>query len=441
MKNDSEHEASKENLFSFIELMRLKLLFLLFIPIQISVNIILFLLGLGNICASLFISTSNKKIGIIIRFLVKLKVKLLLVTYSYDGSLNHLEIKKEEEISRFSSIYRLSALITFIFIWGVILLDHVFFWLRSLTKSIIGKSIEVPEKSLEDNIEDIVKSIYFLTGLTDKKPKWKSLDDTLLMAFFLIITALSIFFVGLRIGDFSVEFSITYTLVFVTIFAFFIPEFIESRKTFPKGIREEFGLTKPRSKIKDILVAIGIVAIELLIIYGIQLAIENDSKNWYVDSLGFKYYLAFSIRAGVTEEILFRGVFISLMKEKFGYIKSILFSSILFGISHWDSIFGSTTVLGSINRVISTFCAGIVFGYYFIVSKSLLGPIVAHTIYDVIVLMVYFQTDKLSNSAIHWISMSISFITMIITLIGLKLIYKDKEILIFRKKKNQVNLT
>ncbi|MBI4499101.1 MAG: CPBP family intramembrane metalloprotease [Chloroflexi bacterium] len=83
---------------------------------------------------------------------------------------------------------------------------------------------------------------------------------------------------------------------------------------------------------------------------------------------------------GFTEELLFRGVLQNDIAEVLGWKGGLFFSSLLFGIMHmtWRSV----PELGF------TFGAGLLLGYFYWRSRSLVGPIALHAVNNVVLVSI-----------------------------------------------------
>ncbi len=101
-----------------------------------------------------------------------------------------------------------------------------------------------------------------------------------------------------------------------------------------------------------------------------------------------------SLIPGIWEEVLFRGIVITLLLKKYSEKESILLSALLFGFFHnaglMNSIYYSDSalfynVIGVQLKVIHTFFSGIVYGYLFIKTKSLVPGMIVHYLYDTFV--------------------------------------------------------
>ncbi len=98
-----------------------------------------------------------------------------------------------------------------------------------------------------------------------------------------------------------------------------------------------------------------------------------------------------SLIPGIWEEVLFRGIIITLLLKKYSEKESILLSALLFGFSHnsnlMNSIYYSDStlfyhVIGVQFQVIFTFFWGIMFGYLFIKTKSLVPGMILHYLFN-----------------------------------------------------------
>ena len=83
----------------------------------------------------------------------------------------------------------------------------------------------------------------------------------------------------------------------------------------------------------------------------------------------------FAITPGICEEIMFRGIMMSSYEKK-GYVKSIFFTGVLFGIFHFN-----------IQNLLGPIFLGILFGYIVYKTNSLYTGIIAHTVNNSIALI------------------------------------------------------
>lgn len=83
---------------------------------------------------------------------------------------------------------------------------------------------------------------------------------------------------------------------------------------------------------------------------------------------------------GLGEELLFRGIIQRDMEEVFGWQSGLLLSSLLFGVMHLT--WRSTPELGF------TFLAGLLLGYVYFRTRSLVGPIAIHAVNNVMLVSI-----------------------------------------------------
>ena len=83
---------------------------------------------------------------------------------------------------------------------------------------------------------------------------------------------------------------------------------------------------------------------------------------------------------GLAEELLFRGILLNDLKMVFGWKTAILAQGAIFGIMHmtWRSSY----------EIAFTFFAGVMLGYFYYRTKSLIGPIVMHGINNILLISV-----------------------------------------------------
>jgi membrane protease YdiL (CAAX protease family) len=110
-----------------------------------------------------------------------------------------------------------------------------------------------------------------------------------------------------------------------------------------------------------------------------------------------RWFVLVAITAGMCEEILYRGFLIHYFRElpvSIGLIGALILSSCVFGFAHlYQGVVGivQTTILGAI------------FGLIFIVTGSLLLPMVLHALIDLRILLILKADDRplSSEATIH----------------------------------------
>jgi membrane protease YdiL (CAAX protease family) len=92
--------------------------------------------------------------------------------------------------------------------------------------------------------------------------------------------------------------------------------------------------------------------------------------------------IIFTINIGINEELYFRGIIMSLYKNNI--IKSIIVSSMLFGIAHITNAFDNTHFLYIIFKIMFTLVLGIIYAEITIITKSIIPGVIIHAIHDFI---------------------------------------------------------
>ena len=91
-----------------------------------------------------------------------------------------------------------------------------------------------------------------------------------------------------------------------------------------------------------------------------------------------------SINSGIYEEMLFRGLIITLLLKKYSELKSIIISAILFGLLHILNLFNvgnsitTADLFFSFGNVIWAFIIGLFYGFTFVKTKSVIPGIIVH---------------------------------------------------------------
>jgi len=93
---------------------------------------------------------------------------------------------------------------------------------------------------------------------------------------------------------------------------------------------------------------------------------------------------------GPAEELLFRGVLQGVLRDAFNTKISIFITSLLFGFIHTSAAGGFSNE--AMLYILTTFMLGIILGYIYELKESLIIPIVAHGIYNsILVIVAYYQ--------------------------------------------------
>ncbi|TFH11645.1 MAG: CPBP family intramembrane metalloprotease [Candidatus Thorarchaeota archaeon] len=162
----------------------------------------------------------------------------------------------------------------------------------------------------------------------------------------------------------------------------------------PQEIGSVLGLSQDKIKSRlaiGILVGfIFVMGIDMggTIVYGVFIDPTYPLQLHILNAELLGYMFIFFLTNAFMEETLFRGLLLNAAKTRFSSNVSILLSAIIFGLWHagWplvDGAMGGEALGGVATIVFFTIILGIFFGIYyerFSSSRSLLGPIAAHTI-------------------------------------------------------------
>ncbi len=101
------------------------------------------------------------------------------------------------------------------------------------------------------------------------------------------------------------------------------------------------------------------------------------------------FFITASIIAPIFEEIVFRGIFLTRISQKFGYGVGIFASSLLFGVLHMDG------------AIIGAFIFGVLLSIIYLKYKNILVNILIHGINNFIptILFVFQKDEKIGNGS------------------------------------------
>lgn len=121
--------------------------------------------------------------------------------------------------------------------------------------------------------------------------------------------------------------------------------------------------------------AIYVTLAVLVFSYGVVLLFREYVKQEYAVPMWW-YIVLTSLFYGVSEEMLFRGIFMNNLLVRYNnpYLVIILLS-VLFGLCHYDSLF----------HIILSFSYSCLFGYVYLKTKNLIYCILMHTVGDIII--------------------------------------------------------
>jgi membrane protease YdiL (CAAX protease family) len=96
----------------------------------------------------------------------------------------------------------------------------------------------------------------------------------------------------------------------------------------------------------------------------------------------------------IFEEMAFRGIVLTVFLSKYSEHKSIIFSSVGFGLMHLLNLTNGADMVWVMGQVVWAFVMGLFYGYVFIRTRSLLPPMIVHYLGNVFIssLVGYIQT-------------------------------------------------
>lgn len=110
-------------------------------------------------------------------------------------------------------------------------------------------------------------------------------------------------------------------------------------------------------------------------------------------TLDFAGYLTVGVAAPILEEILFRGIILSLLLKRYNPQKAILWSALIFGIAHLNPW-----------QFIAAFMIGYAIGWLFYNTKSIWIGIFIHWVNNSTGFMIGYITNDINTSVTDWIN-------------------------------------
>ncbi len=335
---------------------------------------------------------------------------------------------------------RIPFLVILFIVWIFYSIGFYFYFYAIHLKYITKKYPTGSIKNAKIIISDLVRLTNFLVYNTESSQKmnwlyeneWKSLIFILCISFFFSLNVL-------RYNSFYFS-PLIVLLIFLGIFVVLIPIYLKmpSDDVSPsfKEILTNIGFKLSKSVIKDTLIAFTIVSFILLLIYSFLLLFFYDFSDIVTYGRDTWYYIIQGLYPGITEEIIFRGYVMRIFRRKNSVRKTIIISSVVFGLIH---LIGATldSYGFSILQVIFATLFGIILAFFRVVSNSLLGPIIIHSTYDCVIYSVLLVNDNVPPF-VDYITYIIAIVTLILSLLlfvpFLKWAYNRKNLYLLRKK-------
>lgn len=118
-----------------------------------------------------------------------------------------------------------------------------------------------------------------------------------------------------------------------------------------------------------------------------------------------------TLLVGFSEELMFRGIFLTVMLEKRNVVLALFASSIAFSLLHSVNIFGGVTPIGVLLQLLLTFLFGLIFSCLAVLIKNIIPLMIYHSIWDFVLI-----TESLTGAKIQWVSALAIIIELIIVI-------------------------
>jgi membrane protease YdiL (CAAX protease family) len=194
-----------------------------------------------------------------------------------------------------------------------------------------------------------------------------------------------------------------------------------------------FGLPNGRESIRDYLQSIRLSNIRPVfrnlmfgifpfIIYGLSfLPVALITGFCILDMAGIlppaSWSLLKSINYAIWEEILFRGILLTMLLRNFSDRQGLLISSMIFGLSHSIQLLYGTNTLFVVVLVISIILGnGLVFGYLFLKTQSLLPSILLHYLFNTMFMVCIYNSGAPFPLYLLFVSLTAYIIPSLIVL-------------------------
>ncbi|MGN1320331.1 MAG: CPBP family intramembrane glutamic endopeptidase [Acutalibacteraceae bacterium] len=131
-----------------------------------------------------------------------------------------------------------------------------------------------------------------------------------------------------------------------------------------------------------------IITITISLVYIVIMMIINHKGFWFNSEIILWLVIIKYIIVGFVEEVVFRGWGYNSLANTMSHKKAMIITTLLFILLHFPSYFikilrfGTFDFIGIIGQSISSLVWGIVFCILLKKSKTIWNPIIVHTIYD-----------------------------------------------------------
>jgi len=197
---------------------------------------------------------------------------------------------------------------------------------------------------------------------------------------------------------------VAYHILTVFFIAPFVLRLPKGKRTFGQYL-DDIRLSRMQPFIRLVLLALScyvILALSQVAASFVYRLFEGQPINWSFIRQGFdlqrdlppgspSLLIAFP---SIFEEVAFRGIVLTVFLSKYSESKSIIFSSVGFGLMHLLSLAGGGELVWVMGQVVWAFTMGLFYGYVVVRTRSLLPPMIVHYLGNVLIssLTGYIQT-------------------------------------------------
>ncbi len=175
-------------------------------------------------------------------------------------------------------------------------------------------------------------------------------------------------------------------------------------------------------KVQDLFIITGLLfGYTLVFSNTIGLVLEEvEVASWVLEAFEdlakapIALVLDVAILAPIIEEVIYRGIFLEYLSQRYGNVKALVLSSGIFAIVHFN-----------LHQSVNAFLLGLILGIIYLRTKSLLHSIIVHMINNgiVVAMMLTFPT-QMTTDAQYGFEWSSLLIGLLFLGLGLRYIYK-----------------
>jgi membrane protease YdiL (CAAX protease family) len=263
---------------------------------------------------------------------------------------------------------------------------------------------------------------------------WLSLLAMIIAIIVSNILSIIVLFVLLGVSDDSIigqfALGISYNALTIFLFAPFVLHLPMGKRTFRQYL-DDIGLTRVQPFFRLLLLALSCYVILALsqvaasFVYRLSEGLQID-KNFVRQIFDISKDLPpgssslFVSIPSAFEEVVFRGIILTVFLSKFSKWKSIIFSSLGFGIIHALNLASGADSVWVMGQVVWAFIIGLFYGYAFVKTRSLLPVMIVHYLGNVFIgsLTGYLQASaSVETQVLYGVTFSLGIVPTILMIL------------------------